>query len=165
MLHDEFIGFLQKCHEYNFSVNVLTNLTLLDTAMIKEMKKNALLSVQTSLYAIEDQIHDSITGVKGSCEKTKKSILQLIENNIPLQISCPIMKENMNSYLNVIDWGKRHNINVSSDYVIIGKFNHTIQNLHSRLSISDIKQIVDQKILDDHEYLSRVRRRAEKGVI
>lgn len=71
MLHDEFIDFLQKCNEYNFSVNVLSNLTLLNAAIIEEMKMNPLLSVQVSLYSMDANVHDAITQVKGSCEATK----------------------------------------------------------------------------------------------
>ena len=104
MLHKNFCDFLKKCNEYNFSVNVLSNLTLLDDEIIKEMKANPLLDVQASLYAMEPDIHDEITQVKGSFEKTKNAILKLIENDIPLQISCPIMKQNKNYYGDVIKW-------------------------------------------------------------
>ena len=43
MLHRNFIDFLRKCNEYNFSVNVLSNLTMLNDAILAEMKKNHLL--------------------------------------------------------------------------------------------------------------------------
>jgi sulfatase maturation enzyme AslB (radical SAM superfamily) len=90
MLHKNFCDFLRKCRDYDFSVNVLSNLTLLDNSIIKEMKENPLLGVQVSLYSMNPNIHDEITQMKGSFEKTKSAILKLIENDIPLQISCPI---------------------------------------------------------------------------
>lgn len=46
MMHNNFIDFLKKCNEYNFSVSILSNLTLLNKAIIEEMKRNRLLSVQ-----------------------------------------------------------------------------------------------------------------------
>ena len=94
MLHKSFCDFLRKCNEYNLSVNVLSNLTLLNDEVIKEMKMNPLLAVQVSLYSMNSNIHDEITQMKGSYEKTKNAILKLVENDIPLQISCPIMKQN-----------------------------------------------------------------------
>lgn len=36
MLHRNFIDFLRKCNEYNFSVNVLSNLTMLNDAIIRQ---------------------------------------------------------------------------------------------------------------------------------
>ena len=58
MLHKNFVDFLRKCNGYNLSVNVLSNLTLLNDEIINEMKANPLLDVQVSLYSIDSNIHD-----------------------------------------------------------------------------------------------------------
>ena len=42
MLHKNFCDFIRKCREYDFSVNVLSNLTLLNDDILKEMKANPL---------------------------------------------------------------------------------------------------------------------------
>ena len=153
MIHKNFMDFLRKCNEYNLSVNVLSNLTLLNQDIVKEMKCNPLLSVQTSLYSMDYRIHDAITGATGSFQKTRAAILNLVENDIPVQISCPIMKQNADCYKEVIAWGKSHNINVNSDYVIIGKYDHTTQNLVCRLSMDDIEQIIIKNIEDNPQYI------------
>jgi len=162
MLHPDFIDFLRKCNEYNFSVNVLSNLTLLNKAIIEEMERNHLLSVQVSLYSMDANIHDTITQMKGSFEKTKNAILELRKDNIPLQISCPIIKQNINCYADVINWGKVHDINVASDYVIIARYNHTTQNLSNRLSINDVEKVIKQKIINEPQYLDLIEKEAEK---
>lgn len=161
MMHNNLIDFMKKCNEYNFSVNILSNLTLLNENIIEEMKKNRLLSIQVSLYSMDSNIHDAITQIKGSFEKTKNAILKLKENDIPLQISCPIMEQNINCYNDVIDWGKAHNINVGSDYVIIARYNHTTQNLSSRLSINDVKKVINDRIVNEPKYLEIMEKDAE----
>lgn len=162
MLHKNFCDFLQKCNEYNFSINVLSNLTLLNDEIIEEIKRNPLLGVQTSLYSMNPDIHDEITQMKGSFEKTKNAILKLIENDIPLQISCPIMKQNKNSYNDVVNWANEHNIHVGDDYVIIAKYDHTTQNLSCRLSINEIKEMIKDKAVNDPKYLKQIELGAEK---
>ena len=162
MLHKNFCDFLRKCKESDFSVNVLSNLTLLDDIIIKEMKANPLLGVQVSLYSMNSHIHDEITQMKGSFEKTKNAILKLIENDIPLQISCPIMKQNKNCYDDVIKWAQKHKIHVGDDYVIIARYNHTTQNLSCRLSINEIKEVIDDKIANDSKYIEQIEMEAEK---
>lgn len=52
MLHPHFIDFLRECRINDMSVNVLSNLTLLNDEMVAEMKLNPLLSVQTSVYSM-----------------------------------------------------------------------------------------------------------------
>ncbi len=161
MLHGHFISFLKACRENNFSVNVLSNLTLLTDEIVLEMKRNPLLSVQTSLYAVDPTIHDSITCMPGSCERTKASILKLLENDIPVQISCPIMKQNLGYYEGVLHWGHDHNINVNSDYVIIARYDHSDLNLSCRLSIEDIEQIMEKEALSNPELITKIKSDAE----
>ncbi|MEG1567623.1 MAG: radical SAM protein [Anaerovoracaceae bacterium] len=162
MLHKNFCDFLQKCNEYGFSVNVLSNLTLLNDEMIKVMKENPLLGVQVSLYSMDPNIHDEITQMKGSFEKTQKAILKLIENDIPLQISCPIMKQNRNSYEDVIKWAESYKLQVGDDYVIIGRYNHTTNNLNCRMSIDEIKELIRNKVTNNANYIEQLKIEAEK---
>lgn len=162
MLHKNFCDFLKKCRENNFSVHVLSNLTLLNEEIIKEMKMNPLLGVQVSLYSMNPDIHDEITQVKGSFEKTKNAILKLIDNDIPLQISCPIIKQNKNCFDDVVNWAKKYNIQVGDDYIIIARYNHTSQNLSCRLSIEEVEKIINDKVAKDEKYLEQIEIEAEK---
>jgi radical SAM protein with 4Fe4S-binding SPASM domain len=162
MLHKNFCDFLRKCKEHDLSLNVLSNLTLLNDEILKEMKTNPLLGVQVSLYSMNPDIHDEITQKKGSFEKTKNAILKLIENDIPLQISCPIMKQNKNCYNEVIKWAEKHKIHVGDDYGIIARYNHTTQNLNCRLSLNEIKEVIDDKVANDSKYLEQIEKEAEK---
>lgn len=162
MLHRNFLDFLRKCKEYNFSVNVLSNLTLLDNEIVKELKANPLLGVQASLYSMDPAIHDEITQMKGSFEKTKNGILKLIENDIPLQISSPIMRQNKNCYGDVKKWAEKYKIHAGDDYVIIGEYNHSIKNLRCRLSIDEIKDLINYKVENNIKYLKQIEAEAKK---
>jgi radical SAM protein with 4Fe4S-binding SPASM domain len=141
----------------------LSNLTLLSDAIVLEMKANPLLGVQVSLYSMNSEIHDEITQTKGSFEKTKNSILKLIESDIPLQISCPIMKQNKDCYQEVVSWAKKHGVFAGDDYIIIAKYNHTTQNLGCRLSISEIEKVIKDKSENDSTYLAKIKTEAERS--
>jgi radical SAM protein with 4Fe4S-binding SPASM domain len=158
MIHKNFCEFLRKCKEYDFSVNVLSNLTLLNNEIITEMKTNRLLGVQVSLYSMNPNIHDKITQMKGSFEKTKSAILRLIENDIPLQINCPIMKQNKNCYGDVLDWAEKHNIHAGNDYVMIARHDNTTENLNNRLSLDEIEKVINEKIMNDTKYLEQMKK-------
>lgn len=161
MLHKNFLEFIAKCREYNFSVNILSNLTLLNDDIIQEMKKNPLLGVQTSLYSMNNHIHDRITQRIGSFEETKNAILKLIEKDITVQISCPIMIQNKDCYNDVIEWADEHNIYASADPVIIARYDNTTKNLSCRLSVDDIKELVCKKSTYNKKYLEQIKRESE----
>lgn len=160
LLHKDILGFLKKCRELDLSVNVLTNLTLLSDAVIEEMKKNPLLCVQTSIYSMDASIHDSITKVKGSFEKTKSNLLKLKNAGIPLQISCPVMKQNKDTFNSVIAFGEENGISVAVDYVIFASYDHTNCNLVNRLSLEEISRAFDKQATD--EYIDYMRIQADE---
>lgn len=144
MLHPKFIEMIKRCKAQNISINVLSNLTVLSEEIVNELKGYPLASIQASLYSIDPSIHDAITKMKGSCNLTKEAIKKLVDNNVNIQISCPILKNNMNCYSDVIEWAKTLNLNVSSDYELIGKYNSDTSNLDCRLTYDEIYRILQK---------------------
>jgi len=142
MLHKNFCDFLRKAKEYDFSINILSNLTLLNDEIIKEMRENRLSSIQVSLYSMDPDIHDSITQLKGSFHKTRDNILRLIENDIPLQISCPTMKQNKNCFAGVLKWANQHKVRAETDFIMMARYDHTTDNLDNRLSLDEVGKII-----------------------
>jgi MoaA/NifB/PqqE/SkfB family radical SAM enzyme len=156
MLHPHFIDFLRKAKEYDFAINVLSNLTLLNDEIIAEMKANRLSSVQVSLYSMNSDIHDSITQLSGSFHKTQSAILKLVENDIPLQISCPVTMQNKRCYVNVARWAEEHKVRAVTDYIMMARYDHNTSNLDSRLSIDEVGGIINDIIDNDPDYKERL---------
>lgn len=163
LLHKDILGFLKRCRELELSVNVLSNLTLLTDDIISEMKKNSLLSVQVSLYSMDAAVHDSITKLNGSFEKTKAGILRLCEEGIPVQISCPIIKQNKDSYVDVLHWGWAHNIAVATEPVIFAAYDHSGCNLENRLSIEEVDNVLTIQMQEGYaESIRKIAKDKEK---
>lgn len=159
LLHKDILSFLKRCRKLELSVNILSNLTLITDDIISEMKKNLLLSVQVSLYSMDATVHDSITKLKGSFEKTKAGILQLCDEGIPVQISCPIIKQNKDSYVDVLHWGWAHNIAVATEPVIFAAYDHSGCNLENRLSIEEVDDVLTVQMQEG--YAETIRKTAK----
>lgn len=142
MLNPFFKSFLLKCIEANFSINVLSNLTCFTDEILEMLVSNPLIGVQTSLYAMEANVHDSITQRKGSFKKTYEAIMKLHAQNVPMQINCPIMKQNVNSYREVLDFAASLNIEASADYGLFGCYDSSGSNLGCRISTVQMKEIL-----------------------
>ncbi len=155
LLHKDILKFLSRCRELDLAVNILTNLTLLTDEMLEEMKRNPLLCVQTSIYSMDPQVHDFITKNEGSFEKTKNAILRLVKERIPVQISCPIMKQNKDTFNEVVEWGHSNNIAVMYDYVIFAAYDNSNVNLVNRLSLDDVEKAMESQMSQDYvDYLN-----------
>ena len=152
MMHKNFCDFLCKAKDYDFSINVLSNLTLLNDEIIAAMKANRLSTVQVSLYSLNPAIHDSITKLDGSFYKTRDNIIRLIENDVPLQISCPAMKQNRNCFSDVMQWAHKHKCRATTDYVMMARYDHSTDNLDNRLSLDEVGKIINEVISLNDRY-------------
>lgn len=149
LMHPNILDFLRKCRELDLSVNVLTNLTLLTDEIISEMKKNAMLSVQTSLYSMRPSVHDAITNLPGSFEKTKSGIMRLIQAGIPVQVSCQVMKQNKDTFGEVMKWAEANNLPATFNCIIFGEYDRSNQNLRNRLTVQELGEAYSTQVSDE----------------
>ncbi len=152
MMHPSFKKYLLAAKEYDFSVNVLSNLTLLTDDIIEAMKSLRLSSVSVSLYSMVPEHHDSITQMSGSWEKTIASIEKLISNDIPLQVNCPTMKQNKDDFGDVLKWCNEKRIRANTDYIMMAKYNHDSSNLQNRLSLEEVANVIKAVAFNNKEY-------------
>lgn len=163
LLHPDILAFLKKCHELDLSVNVLSNLTLLNDSIIDEMKQNPLLSVQTSIYSMDSKVHDSITKREGSLEQTITGVRKLLDANIPVQISCPVMKQNKDSVRDVIRWGNSLNIGVAIEPVIFASFDGSCSNVANRLDTHEIAEVIETQLKEGYAQSYRLTAREKEA--
>ncbi|MDO4935516.1 MAG: radical SAM protein [Phascolarctobacterium sp.] len=157
MLYPYFSDVLKKIKDYDMNVVVLSNLTLLDDKIIQTLQYKHTTCVNVSLYSMEAGIHESITMLKGSFEKTKNNILKLIDNNIPVRINCPIMKQNKDNFVEVMRWGYQHKCSVKVDYLMMAKKDGTLDNLSNRLSSQELRNVMKNIINNDEDLQCKIR--------
>lgn len=93
-LHKDIVEIAEYCREKDLKISILSNLIAITDEQIERLKKVNLSLIQVSLYSMDPEIHDFITTVKGSFARSKASIEKLVAADIPVQISCPLMKAN-----------------------------------------------------------------------
>ena len=142
MLHPDFCEFLKHAKDLDFNVTVLSNLTLLNKDIEDMLLYKHPSCVKVSLYSMDSVIHDQITMVEGSQKITKHNIEKLVENGIPVQINCPVLKQNKDSFDEVINWGQSIGCTVSTDYLIAAREDGSIDNLQNRLSKEDLDSVI-----------------------
>lgn len=161
MLHPDFIEILEYARKKDLIITVLSNLTCCSEEICAALKSNNVALVQTSIYSLSHEIHDEITGLKGSCARTLNAFEKLYNLNVPLQISCPLMRQNYSTISSIVDFGKKKNVRVNIDFQLMAQSNHCTDNLENRINdeqlfefihkyfyqeIKDAKSQADEKI-------------------
>lgn len=157
MLNPDLPRLLQRARENDFSIGLLTNAALLTDELLAVFKEVNMALIQISLYSMDARVHDRITCVNGSWEKTKRSIERLIENNIRVQVNCPIMKENLASFHDVLEWAEKKRIKVNNDFLIMARTDFSTDNLKHRIDdLEKVSEAIEHIIKYDNNYRAMI---------
>lgn len=151
-LHKDIVEIARYCREKDLQISILSNLISLKDEQVEALKELNISLIQVSLYSMDPEIHDFITTVKGSFEKTKASIEKLVAADIPVQISCPLMKANKVGYGKVLDYAKSLKIKAQTDYIMMARADLDTENLANRLSLEETEEVLRDIIEHDIQY-------------
>lgn len=151
-LHKDLIEIARYCREKDLKISILSNLISLKDEQIQALKEVNLSLIQVSLYSMDPDVHDFITTVKGSFERTKSAIEKLVAADIPVQISCPIMKANRHGYDKVLDYAKSLKIKAQTDFIMMARSDLDTDNLANRLSLEETEELLRDIIVHDTQY-------------
>lgn len=108
-LDGDFLKIAKYIRSKRISLDIFTNgQTLYDNEeFFDELLKLYLYRVSLSLYSMDEEVHEKITGVKGSFKKTISVIEKLLKNNISVEIKCFLTKINADSYEKVAEYAEK----------------------------------------------------------
>lgn len=155
-LHKDLMEICRYCRAKDLRISILSNLISLKEEQIPILKEVNISLIQTSLYSMDPQIHDYITTVSGSHAKTKAAIELLVKHDIPVQISCPIMKANRKGYADVLEYAKSLKIKAQTDYIMMAQSDFGTNNLANRISIEETEELLRDIIEHDIDYKKMV---------
>lgn len=151
-MHKDVIRIMQYCREKDLIITVLSNLIALKDSQIPYIKAANISDLQVSLYSMKPEVHDMITTIKGSFEKTKLAIEKLVAADIPVMLSCPVMKANFNDYKDVLKYGQSLKCKVNTDFIMMAQADFDTQNLANRLSLEQTESVLRDILENDYDY-------------
>ena len=142
LLRQDLLEILRFARECDFIISIFSNVTLLTNQMVDRLSELNIASVQVSLYSLNPEIHDTITGLRGSCEKTKQGIEMLLDAGVGVVINCPILKPNKDSVIDVQSFAESRKIKFGSDYMLIAQSDFDKSNLDNRLGLEEVREVI-----------------------
>lgn len=155
LLNKDIIQMLHYCREKDFQISLLTNLIGLTDEHVSAIKDTNVSLVQVSLYSMSPDIHDTITTVKGSWQRTKNAIERLQKANVPVQISCPVMKANKDGYDRVMKYAQSLRMKATTDYIMMAQADLDTTNLKNRLSLEETEKVVNDILKNDRDFTEK----------
>ncbi len=117
-LKKDFLPIVRYAVSLGMLVDIYTNGSLMTDEQFDELKELHLNSLSFSLYGGTAAVHDAITGVPGSFERTVRAAMMTRCSGMDTYIKTVVMQENLDDLENLFRLGKRLNITINASYEI-----------------------------------------------
>lgn len=127
----DWLEIIHEAHARNFVLRIKTNGTLFTSEDIAELAKIPILSVDISLYGGDAKTHDKVTKIKGSFERTIKTIKRLRKAGIRVMITAPVLSSTSHALPQIAALSKKYDCNLTTALQIAGTLNGQRDNAHT----------------------------------
>lgn len=135
---------IRKTREMGFDVDLYTNVSLLNEDMIRELALLHIGGISCTMFSLDEEVHDRISGVKGSLEKTMNNIRLIKEYGIELEIKNILMRDNYNSYRDIWNLCTENNFSFRATPSIWAKYDGDISFLDWIVTKEQLEDIIPE---------------------
>ncbi|HTV60226.1 MAG TPA: radical SAM protein [Verrucomicrobiae bacterium] len=144
-LRKDLFEILEYARRLGFDLSLKTNALLVDASRAEKLRELGVRRVQVSIYSAEPAVHDAVTKVKGSLERSIAAIRSLKRQGLQVKIACPLMKQNLASYGGVVNLAEDLGVPYVIDMTITPKMDGDTSTLSLRTSGSDLLPIIQSR--------------------
>ena len=101
MLRPDLPEILRAAARIGLVVDLLSNLTLLDRDLLDVLEEVRPRSVGCSVYSADPRIHDAVTKMSGSLDRTLAGVRALRSRGIPVVLKTPLMRDTLSGWRGV----------------------------------------------------------------
>lgn len=142
MLHPDFERICRLCVELNLNFVIFSNMTLCDTKRIAFLKEVDPQFVNVSLYCMDAAVHDAITQLPGSWQKTMNALIACEKAGVPCRIATPLLKENQDALPALRKFADKHHLHLVPSADIVAQADHGCGNLSHACSIEELRRVL-----------------------
>ncbi len=119
LMHPDIVRIIELISKYGFVLTLQSNVTLINDEIIAALKTCSVKMIFASLYTDDAAIHERITGVMGSYQRTIDAIEKLVDNGFVVRASVSVFEENKDQVYAVDALCKKLGIQAGYNFKII----------------------------------------------
>ncbi|HUO35623.1 MAG TPA: radical SAM protein [Candidatus Acidoferrum sp.] len=144
-LRKDLMIILEHARRLGFDLSLKTNALLVDAERARQLRALGVRRIQVSIYSADPAVHDEITKVRGSLERSLAAIRFLKSEGLMVKIACPLMKQNLASYEQVFRLAKELDVPYVFDLTITPKLDGDTSPLAHRAAGSELLPIIQSR--------------------
>lgn len=146
-LRPDLFEILAAARRLHFDVSLKTNALMVTPERAARLREFGVRRVQISVYSDVPEVHDAITKVPGSLQRTLAAIPVLLEHGLQVKLACPLMQENLFAYRGVMALAENLGIPYILDLTITPMMDGSGGPLAHRASVSSLLPVLQDPAL------------------
>src|SRR6266852_2955409 len=146
-LRPDLYEILAAARRLHFDISLKTNALLVTPERAGRLRELGVRRVQISVYSDIPAVHDAITKVPGSLQRTLAAIPILLEHGLQVKLACPLMQENLMAYRGVMALAEKLGIPYILDLTITPMMDGSGGPLAHRASVSSLLPVLQDPLL------------------
>src|SRR5216683_8417985 len=146
-LRPDLYEILAAARRLHFDISLKSNALLVTPERAARLREFGIRRVQISMYSDVPAIHDAITKVPGSLERTLAAIPVLLEQGLQVKLACPLMQENLMAYRGVMALAEKLGVPYVLDLTITPMMDGSGGPLEHRASVSSLLPVLRDPVL------------------
>jgi radical SAM protein with 4Fe4S-binding SPASM domain len=147
-LRPDLYEILAAARRLHFDISLKSNALLVTAERAARLREFGVRRVQISVYSDIPAIHDAITKVPGSLERTLAAIPILLDHGLQVKLACPLMQENLMAYRGVMALAEKLGVPYILDLTITPMMDGSSGPLQHRASVSSLLPVLRDPVLN-----------------
>ncbi|HEV1992738.1 MAG TPA: radical SAM protein [Candidatus Acidoferrum sp.] len=141
-LRPDLYEILAAARRLHFDISLKSNALLVTPERAARLREFGVRRVQISVYSDIPAVHDAITKVPGSLQRTLAAIPILLEHGMQVKLACPLMQENLMAYRGVMALAEKLGVPYILDLTITPMIDGSSGPLAHRASVSSLLPVL-----------------------
>lgn len=155
-LHPQIFHLFEICKDSDLRINIFSNLNLLNENKIKHLSSLPIGTIQTSLYSLTPTLHDNITQIPGSLDRTLLTIDELANEGLQIQIACPLMQSTLDGIEKIFIFAREKHFSLRLNPLLTAKTDYDNRFvLSQRLNTKQITTLYEKLMEIDSDFAKR----------
>ncbi|MHB8412947.1 MAG: radical SAM protein [Candidatus Acidiferrales bacterium] len=147
-LRKDLFELLAFARELHFDISLKSNALLVTREHAARLKSLGVRRIQISIYSADAAMHDAITKVRGSFERSINAIRFLKSQGLQVKIACPLMKQNLSGLAQLRSLAEELDVPYVIDMTITPKIDGDMGVLALRSSAEDLLSVLQDPQLN-----------------
>jgi radical SAM protein with 4Fe4S-binding SPASM domain len=147
-LRKDLFELIEHARRLHFDVRLKSNALLITPEKAARLRELAVRQVDISIYSADPAVHDWVTKIPGSLERSIQGAVMLRDAGVTVRLNCPLMKQNIGQYKEIRALAERLDVLCGFDPMITAKNDGDRSPVALRITRGELKTVLQDPALN-----------------